>query len=60
MSKAYDIISLVFLTILFMLLCVIAYSSFVEDQWKDRCKDAGGIPASHMVCVNPGAIIEVD
>lgn len=60
MNKTYEIINLVFLMILFMFLCIVAYDGFEQSTWRDRCKDAGGIPASHMVCVNPGAVIEVE
>jgi hypothetical protein len=30
-----------------------------HEKWKQRCEDAGGVPAS-SVCVNPAAVIEVD
>jgi hypothetical protein len=60
MSRAFDIVQLVITIIALMFLSLIAWSGYEEVAWQDRCKDAGGIPAKHMVCVNPAAVIEVD
>lgn len=60
MKKTFDIVQFSILVISLMFLSLIAWSGFVEASWTDRCKDAGGVPTKHFVCVNPGAIIEVD
>jgi len=57
--KTAKIIEIVFLVLLFMYLSLVTYFGFQVASWKERCKDAGGIPASG-VCINPGAVIEVD
>ena len=60
MSRAFDIAYIALMTALLFFLLADVYVSFEEAAWRDRCRDAGGIPASHVVCVNPGAVIEVD
>lgn len=60
MIRTIESLYLILMTTLFLCLIVIAYDAFQQSAWKDRCKIAGGIPASHYVCVNPGAVIEVD
>ena len=60
MSRAFDIAYIVLLSLMLFMLSLSAYDSFEEVSWKYRCKDAGGVPAGHHVCVNPGAVIEVD
>ena len=57
--KTVKIIEIVFLVLLFMYLSLVTYFGFQVASWKERCKDAGGIPAS-SVCINPGAVIEVN
>ena len=42
-----------------LLLAFMFYVIVEGVKWKQRCIDAGGIPAG-AVCVNPAAIIEVD
>ena len=59
MNRTLKIIDLVFLIVLLMYMTLVIYVGFENAQWKERCRDAGGIPAS-SVCVNPGAVIEVD
>ena len=60
MSRAFDIAYIVLLSLMLFMLSLSAYDGFEEVAWKHRCKDAGGFPAGHNVCVNPGAVIEVD
>ena len=60
MSRAFDIAYLLLMTALLLTLLTDVYVSFEESAWRNRCKDAGGFPAGHRVCVNPGAVIEVD
>ena len=57
--KTFKIVELVFLIVLLMYMVLVTYVGFTEAQWKERCRDAGGIPAS-SVCINPGSVIEVD
>jgi hypothetical protein len=58
--RTLQILDLVFYVVLFMFLSFISWNSFQEASWKDRCRDAGGVPTSNFVCVNPGSVIEVD
>ena len=60
MSRMFDVAYILLMGALFVFLLADAYVSFEESAWKHRCRDAGGIPTSHCVCVNPGAVIEVD
>ena len=60
MNRTFDILYICFLSMMVILLSVIAWDAFSESSWKERCKGAGGFPASHYVCVNPSAVIEVD
>ena len=60
MSRTFDIAYIVLLSLMLFMLTLSAYDGFEEVAWKHRCKDAGGFPAGHHVCVNPGAVIEVD
>lgn len=60
MIKAFEVVYM--LLILFILLIVLfdIHTNFQEALWRQRCKDAGGVPTSRVVCINPGAVIEVD
>ena len=60
MNRTIDLLYILLMTAMFFCIAIIAYDGFEQSMWKDRCKDAGGIPASHSVCVNPGAVIEVE
>ena len=60
MSRAFDVIYVGYLFVMIVFLFLIAWGEFSESSWKDKCKDAGGFPASHYVCVNPAAVIEVN
>lgn len=60
MKKTFDIVNIVIMTSLFMFLALNVWIGYEESAWKQRCKDAGGVPAKFMVCINPGAVIEVD
>jgi hypothetical protein len=60
MSRAFDIAYLLLMTALLFSLVADVYVGFKEASWRERCRDAGGVPTSHFVCVNPGAVIEVD
>ena len=60
MSRAFDLAYIVLMTMMLFSLSMIAYDTFDQSAWRGRCRDAGGIPASHSVCVNPGAVIEVN
>jgi hypothetical protein len=42
-----------------LLTILMFYLIIMDTKWKQRCEDAGGVPAS-SVCVNPAAVIEVD
>ena len=57
--KTAKIVEIVLLVLAFMYLSLVAYFGFQVVSWKERCRDAGGIPASG-VCINPGTVIEVD
>ena len=59
MSKLFDVLYLFVMSALLLTLLGQAYVTFEESKWRDKCKDAGGYPAGHFVCVNPGAVIEV-
>ena len=43
----------------FFLLALMFLLIVENERWKQRCHDAGGVPAA-SVCVNPSAVIEVD
>ena len=60
MSRAFDLAYIMLMTALLIFMLGDVYISFEESAWRSRCKDAGGFPAGHFVCVNPGAVIEVD
>ena len=60
MNKAFDVAYMVFMVLLLVFLSLEAYVGIEEALWRQRCKDAGGVPASHVVCINPGAVIEVE
>jgi hypothetical protein len=60
MSRTFDLAYILLMTALLIFLVGDAYVGYEEHAWRQRCKDAGGISASHFVCVNPGAVIEVD
>lgn len=60
MSRTFDLAYIVLMAALLIFMLGDVYISFEESAWRSRCKDAGGIAASHFVCVNPGAVIEVD
>ena len=60
MKGAFDIVQLVITIFALMFLSLIAWSGYEESAWSDRCKDTGGVPTKHFVCVNPAAVIEVD
>lgn len=57
--KSFKIIELVFLIVLLMYMTLVTYVGFTQAEFKERCRDAGGIPTSD-VCINPGSIIEVN
>ena len=60
MSRTFDILYTILMTLLVVCLLIQAYDGFEQSAWRGRCKDAGGFPAGRSVCVNPGAVIEVD
>jgi hypothetical protein len=60
MGRTFDLAYLMLMTALLIFLLGDVYISFEEAAWRDRCRDAGGIPTSHVVCINPGAVIEVN
>ena len=43
----------------FFLLALMFLMIFENEKLKQRCHDAGGVPAA-SVCINPAAVIEVD
>jgi hypothetical protein len=57
--RTVKIVEIVLLVVFFMYMSLVTYVGFQEASWKERCKNAGGFPAA-SVCVNPGAVIEVN
>ncbi len=37
---------------------VLGFLLFEHEQWKQRCEDAGGVPAG--ACINPASVIDLD
>lgn len=60
MNKTFDLAYIILITALLIFLIGDVYIEYEEHVWRQKCKDAGGISVSHFVCVNPGAVIEVD
>lgn len=60
MSRTFDGLYMIMMFIMLVCLSLVAYDGFDQAAWRDRCKSAGGVPATHSVCVNPAAVIEVD
>ena len=59
MNRTLDLASFFLMTALLIFMIGNVYIAVEDAAWRDRCKDAGGFPASG-VCFNPGAVIEVD
>jgi hypothetical protein len=45
-------------TLTILTTCLLGFLIFEHEQWKQRCIDAGGVPAG--ACINPASVIEVD
>jgi hypothetical protein len=62
--KVYDVLLMAFTGVTIVaFVYVIANNVALHDLWIQKCKDGGGITVTApngYVCVNPGAIIEVD
>lgn len=61
MSRAFELFNIAFTLLIIVLLSLVALGGIEDSNWKKMCRDAGGIPAAkEKICINPGAVIEVN